>query len=96
MTLGVVDDLQQELPVVVIDFLRSQCTIVVDGQQVPTIHLRDEDTNKDVKLEILNQIKHLMLWRQNRLCCVQFYPAMLLSKCEYDKNPVYYPYNLKF
>lgn len=41
MGLGVIDDLQQELPVVIIDFLRSQRAIVIHRQQVPTIHLKE-------------------------------------------------------
>lgn len=41
MGLGVVDDLQQELPVVIVDFLRSQRAIVIHRQQVPPVHLKE-------------------------------------------------------
>lgn len=40
MALGIIDDLQQELPVVIIDFLSSQCTIIIHRQQIPPIHLK--------------------------------------------------------
>lgn len=40
MALGIIDDLQQELPVVIVDFLSSQCTIIIHRQQVPPIHLK--------------------------------------------------------
>lgn len=39
MALGVIYDLQQELPVVVVDLLRPQRTVVIDRQQVPAVHL---------------------------------------------------------
>lgn len=39
MALGVIYDLQQELPVVVVDLLRPQRTVVINRQQVPAVHL---------------------------------------------------------
>lgn len=39
MALGVVYDLQQELPVVVVDLLRPQRTVIINRQQVPAVHL---------------------------------------------------------
>ncbi len=41
MALSVIDDLQQELPVVIINFLCSQSSIIVYGQQVSAIHLEE-------------------------------------------------------
>lgn len=37
----VVDDAQRELAVVVVDLLRADVAVVVDGQQVPAVHLRE-------------------------------------------------------
>lgn len=39
MTLSVVDDLQQELPVVIVDLLCSQRAVIVNGEQIPAVHL---------------------------------------------------------
>lgn len=37
----VVDDAQREFAVVVVDLLRADVAVIVDGQQVPAVHLRE-------------------------------------------------------